>query len=213
MLPDLFAVLRDFFTSHGYWALAVTLLLENAGIPLPGETMLLFAGFLAFEHAELNLVLIILVGTVACTLGDNLGYWIGNRGGRPCYCAIRRCSESPDERIDARGKAVRTLWTRHRFLRPLHLRHARTGWASGRRAAHALAAFCPVQLSGCGRLGDCHIDGRISFWAALEALAPHCERGERRCLRSGRDLDTRALVEIPQEGMKTRCAGYSAFQR
>ncbi len=47
MLPDLFEVLRNHFTTHGYWTLAITLLLENAGIPLPGETMLLFASFLA----------------------------------------------------------------------------------------------------------------------------------------------------------------------
>ncbi len=99
MLPDLFGVLRDFFTSHGYWALAVALLLENAGIPLPGESMLLFAGFLAFEHAELNLVLIILVGTAACTLGDNLGYWIGNRGGRPLLLRYQKIFRVPDERI------------------------------------------------------------------------------------------------------------------
>ena len=73
MLPQLYGFLRDFFTTHGYWALALTLLLENAGIPLPGETMLLFASFLAFEHQELNLGLIILVATAACTLGRQPG--------------------------------------------------------------------------------------------------------------------------------------------
>jgi membrane-associated protein len=82
MLPPPFEVLRNHFTTHGYWTLAITLLLENAGIPLPGETMLLFASFLAFEHHELNLGLIILVAIGACTLGDNLGYWIGFHGGR-----------------------------------------------------------------------------------------------------------------------------------
>ncbi len=82
MFPDLFDLLRSHFTSRGYSTLALTLLLENAGIPLPGESVLLFASFLAHEHRELNLGLIILVGTVACTLGDNLGYWIGYRGGR-----------------------------------------------------------------------------------------------------------------------------------
>ena len=39
LLPDLFEVLRDHFTTHGYWTLAITLMLENAGIPLPGETV------------------------------------------------------------------------------------------------------------------------------------------------------------------------------
>ncbi len=82
MLPDIFAFLQGHFTSHGYWTLAITLLLENAGIPVPGETVLLFASFLAHEREELSLGLIILVATLACTAGDNLGYWIGRYGGR-----------------------------------------------------------------------------------------------------------------------------------
>ena len=105
MLPDLFDLLRSHFTSHGYWTLAATLLLENAGVPLPGETMLLFASFLAFEHQELNLGLIILVGTLACTFGDNLGYWIGNRGGRPLLHRYQRVFRVSDERI-ARGEKM-----------------------------------------------------------------------------------------------------------
>lgn len=99
METRVFEFFRDFFTAYGYWALAFTLLLENAGIPLPGETMLLFASFLAFRHDELDLVPIILVGTAACTVGDNLGYWIGNRGGRPLLHRYRRVFHLSEERI------------------------------------------------------------------------------------------------------------------
>ena len=105
MLEQLYGVLREFFTTHGYWALALTLLLENAGIPLPGETMLLFASFLAFKHQELSLGLIIVIATAACTLGDNLGYWIGNRGGRPLLHRYQRVFRVSDERI-ARGEKM-----------------------------------------------------------------------------------------------------------
>ena len=105
LLPDLFEALRDHFTNHGYWTLAITLLLENAGVPLPGETMLLFASFLAFQHHELNLGLIILVGTLACTLGDNLGYWIGHHGGRPLLHRYQRVFRITDEKI-ARGEKL-----------------------------------------------------------------------------------------------------------
>jgi membrane-associated protein len=59
------------------------LLLENAGIPVPGETVLLFASFLAYDEGELRLPYLILLGIAACTVGDNLGYAIGRRGGRP----------------------------------------------------------------------------------------------------------------------------------
>ena len=37
MSQDLFHTLRGFFQSYGYWTVAIALLLENAGLPLPGE--------------------------------------------------------------------------------------------------------------------------------------------------------------------------------
>jgi membrane protein DedA with SNARE-associated domain len=82
-MDRIFDLLRAYFHSHGYWTVAGALLLENAGIPVPGETILLFASFLASSERQLHLPWIIVVGTAACTLGDNLGYFIGHRGGRP----------------------------------------------------------------------------------------------------------------------------------
>ncbi len=77
--------LRGALVHYGYWAVAATLLLENAGVPVPGESVLLLASFLAYTEHDLQVGLIILVGTVAATLGDNLGYFIGHRGGS-CAC-------------------------------------------------------------------------------------------------------------------------------
>jgi membrane-associated protein len=79
----IFELLRVFFQHHGYWTVAGALLLENTGFPVPGETVLLFASFLAYSERQLHLPWIILVATLACTLGDNLGYAIGHYGGRP----------------------------------------------------------------------------------------------------------------------------------
>jgi len=79
----IFEILRTHFTHHGYLTMAAALLLENAGVPVPGETILLFASFLAYSQHELSLPWIIVVGTIACTVGDNLGYMIGHHGGRP----------------------------------------------------------------------------------------------------------------------------------
>ncbi len=78
-------VLRELLAAHGYWAVAVMLLLENAGLPVPGETTLLLASFLAFSEHRLQLPYIILVATCAAAVGDNLGYWIGHRGGRSLF--------------------------------------------------------------------------------------------------------------------------------
>jgi len=75
--------LREFVVDYGYWAVAFALLAENAGIPVPGETTLLVASFLAFSEHKLSLAWIIVIATCAATLGDNLGYAIGYYGGRP----------------------------------------------------------------------------------------------------------------------------------
>jgi membrane protein DedA with SNARE-associated domain len=90
-------LLRSAVVHYGYWAVGGALLLENAGIPLPGETILLLASFLAYSEHELQLSWLIMVGTVAATLGDNLGYALGHRGGRPLldrYQSIFRIQQS-----------------------------------------------------------------------------------------------------------------------
>ncbi|MGC2323470.1 MAG: DedA family protein [Terriglobales bacterium] len=78
-----FEVLANHFRQWGYWTVPAVLLLENAGVPVPGETVLLFASFLAYDEGDLRLPYLILLGIAACTVGDNLGYLIGRRGGRP----------------------------------------------------------------------------------------------------------------------------------
>ncbi len=83
MSERLFELLRGYFAHYGYGTIAVALLLENAGVPVPGETVLLFASFLAFSQRELHLPWVIVVGTIAAACGDNIGYAIGRHGGRP----------------------------------------------------------------------------------------------------------------------------------
>ncbi len=83
MHHTIFHSLRTFVADYGYWAVALALLCENAGIPVPGETTLLLASFLAYSEHKLHLGWIIVVATCAATLGDNLGYAIGHHGGRP----------------------------------------------------------------------------------------------------------------------------------
>ncbi len=75
-------------TNIGYPALAALVFGESAGLPIPGETALIGASLLA-RHGTMNLALVILITTLASTLGDNLGYWIGRRGGRKVLLARR----------------------------------------------------------------------------------------------------------------------------
>ena len=82
MGQDILDFLSNLIVQYGYWAVGAALLLENTGIPVPGETILLLASFLAYSSDELQLSYIILIGVCAATLGDNLGYALGYRGGR-----------------------------------------------------------------------------------------------------------------------------------
>src|ERR1700675_1145109 len=82
MSDYLLELLRGYLTHYGYWAVGLALLLENAGLPVPGETILLLASFLAYSEHRLGLPYIILVGICAATVGDNLGFAIGSYGGR-----------------------------------------------------------------------------------------------------------------------------------
>ena len=97
--------LRNLIAQYGYWAVGLTLLLENAGMPVPGETVLLLASFLAYSREELQLSYIIVVGVCAATLGDNLGYLIGYRGGRRLFDRYRNTFRIKSETI-ARGERL-----------------------------------------------------------------------------------------------------------
>ena len=67
---------------YGYTALGAGVLLENAGVPVPGETMLLAAAALA-ARGRLSIFLVALVAAAAAITGDNIGFAIGRLGGRP----------------------------------------------------------------------------------------------------------------------------------
>ena len=90
MLEHIIELLRAYLVQYGYMTVAVALLLENAGVPVPGETVLLLASFLAFSEHRLHLSHIIVVGILAAIIGDNLGYVLGRYGGRPMLDRYRK---------------------------------------------------------------------------------------------------------------------------
>jgi membrane protein DedA with SNARE-associated domain len=101
MNHSLSEMLRSAVVHYGYWALAGALLLENAGVPLPGETILLFASFLAYSERDLQLSWIIVVATLVTTVGGGLGFALGYHGGRPLlerYQRTFRVSQATLER-------------------------------------------------------------------------------------------------------------------
>ena len=94
---------------YGYWALFALVAGESLGIPLPGETALILASVYAGETHRLSPWLIFLVAAAAAIIGDNIGYWIGDKGG---YRLARRYG--PKVRFDeSKLKIARYLFDRH----------------------------------------------------------------------------------------------------
>lgn len=121
MSHHIFELLRGALVHYGYWAVAALLLLESAGLPLPGETILLLASFLAYSEHELQLAWVIVVGTVATTLGGELGFALGRHGGRPLIeryrtvFSIRAESLARGERLFDRYGPVTVFLARFMF--------------------------------------------------------------------------------------------------
>lgn len=74
--------IQEIASQYGYWAIFVGILLENLGIPLPGETVTLVGGFLA-GNGELNYWLVLGDAFSGAAIGGTCGYWIGRIGGWP----------------------------------------------------------------------------------------------------------------------------------
>ncbi|SRR5579871_96348 len=121
MTQSIFDFLRDAVVHYGYWAVGAALLLENMGIPVPGETILLLASFLAYSQRELQLSWIIVVAIVAATLGDNFGFIAGYYGGRPLLnryqnvFRIKNATLQRGEQLFARYGAVTVFFARFVF--------------------------------------------------------------------------------------------------
>ncbi len=77
--------MTHFFTHHGLPLLFLVVMLESFGIPLPGETALIFFGVLA-SKGNYSITWVIVIAAAAAIIGDNLGYWlIGRLGGRALF--------------------------------------------------------------------------------------------------------------------------------
>src|ERR1700682_4103153 len=81
-LPGVLRALEPALDQYGYLAVAAFVLLEDFGVPVPGETILILGAVYA-GTGRLNVVLVGLIGLIAAVVGDNIGFLIGHLGGRP----------------------------------------------------------------------------------------------------------------------------------
>ena len=68
-------------SQYGFYALFVLVALESLGIPLPGETILISAGIYSGKHSNFPIWAVVVVAASAAIIGDNIGFWIGDKGG------------------------------------------------------------------------------------------------------------------------------------
>src|SRR5690242_9504752 len=66
----------------GYPAAGLGILIESAGVPFPGEALLLAAAAWAAARHH-SIVLVILFGFLGASAGADIGYALGHHGGRP----------------------------------------------------------------------------------------------------------------------------------
>lgn len=82
MANSIFQLLSDFFARYGYGVIFFGVMAENIGFPIPGETVLLFAGFLAYQ-GKIHMLPAILTAVAGATFGAAGGYLLGYYGGPP----------------------------------------------------------------------------------------------------------------------------------
>jgi len=98
-LPGFLNVVGGQLNHYGYWAVLLLVLIEDFGIPVPGETILIAAAIFA-GAGRLNVVAVGIVGFVAAVLGDNIGFAIGHFGGRALALRWGKYIFLTEERLD-----------------------------------------------------------------------------------------------------------------
>lgn len=139
----------------GYLAIVLGVFGGNVGLPVPEETILVLGGYMAWR-GTLRLPIVLAVGILSATAGDNLGYWLGRRYGSGAIERYGRWLWLTEDRL----KAVRDFVSRYgafgvfaaRFIPGLRFAAGPLAGAIGLRVspfvlANALGAACYVPLA------------------------------------------------------------------
>jgi membrane protein DedA with SNARE-associated domain len=77
------AAVQQLIGHYGYGAIFVIVMLESAGIPMPGETILVSAAVYAGTRHGLDIRGVIAAAAGGAIFGDNIGFWVGREFGEP----------------------------------------------------------------------------------------------------------------------------------
>jgi membrane protein DedA with SNARE-associated domain len=98
-LPGFLDALSSPLQHFGVWAIALLIMLEDFGIPVPGETILI-AGAVYAGAGRLNIVSVGVAAFIAAIIGDNIGFAIGHFGGRALALRWGKYVFLTEERLD-----------------------------------------------------------------------------------------------------------------
>lgn len=98
-LPGVFGALAPVLDHYGYLAVAAFVFLEDFGVPVPGETILIAAAVYA-GAGRLDVVVLGVVALLSAVSGDNVGFAIGHFGGRPLVLKWGRYVFITEDRLD-----------------------------------------------------------------------------------------------------------------
>lgn len=106
MMYHFLQILQPLFDRYGYFAVFLTIFLEDFGVPMPGETTLVVGSLLA-AHGGLNIILFSFIAWCAAVLGDNVGYAIGRFAARSLILTVGRYLLINERKIKAVEEAFR----------------------------------------------------------------------------------------------------------
>ncbi|WP_255003279.1 DedA family protein [Cyanobium sp. HWJ4-Hawea] len=153
------ADLQALLQTWGYGVVFGAMLLESAGVPLPGETVTLLGGYAA-GSGHLNGVGVIAAASSGAILGDSIGYWLGRRAGWPLLLKVARLLRKSPEQMEV--------------LRQRFLRHAGKSVFFGRFVA-LLRVFAGPMAGAVGmpygRFLICNVAGGLLWATTMVSLA------------------------------------------
>lgn len=76
--------ITEFIGATGYISIFILMAMESSALPIPGEVIMPFAGFLIVQ-GRFTWVMVILVSTSGSIVGSYISYLIGQYGGEPFF--------------------------------------------------------------------------------------------------------------------------------
>jgi membrane protein DedA with SNARE-associated domain len=84
---------------YGPWIIFGIVAFESAGVPLPGETILVGSAVLAATTGQIDIVAVVLAAAAGAIVGDGMGYLVGRQFGSPFLRRYGRYIRLDEDRL------------------------------------------------------------------------------------------------------------------